>query len=54
MRNFSGGAADPIIPSIYNSTTYGDAYTTSSVRIETIFNNGIGEDPLSCNVAIFR
>jgi hypothetical protein len=54
MRSFAAGVADPVIPCIYNSTTYGDAYTTSSVRIETIFNNGTGADPLSCNIAIFR
>lgn len=54
MRNAVAGAADPIIGIIYNSTTYGDAYVTSSVRVKATFANSTAADPLAVNVAIFR
>lgn len=53
MRNFSG-VADPVIAVISNSTTYSDSYSTSSLRLKTIFYNASGQDPLAVNVAIFR
>jgi hypothetical protein len=54
MRNAVAGVADPVIGSVYNDTTYGTAYTTTSVRIETTFGGSASADPLAVNVSIFR
>ena len=54
MRNAVAGVADPVIGSVYNDTTYGNAYTTTSVRIETTFGTSASADPLGVNAAIFR
>jgi hypothetical protein len=54
MRNAVAGVADPVVGSVYNDTTYGTAYTTTSVRIETTFGSSASADPLAVNVSIFR
>ena len=54
MRNAAAGVADPVIGSVYNDTTYGNAYTTTNVRIETTFGASASADPLAVNAAIFR
>jgi len=54
MRNSAAGAADPVIVSIYNDTTYSTSYGTSFIRIETTFSNATAQDPLAVNIAIFR
>jgi hypothetical protein len=54
MRNAVAGVADPVVGSVYNDTTYGTSYTTTSVRIETSFGSSASADPLAVNAAIFR
>ena len=55
MRDFSVGAADPVVVVNANSTSFSYAYTTTAARIKTqITSTNALADPLAVNVVVFR
>ena len=56
MRNgASGGGNSGVSVAPFGSTTYANAFTSSTVRIQTIFDtSSVTTDPLAVSVAIFR
>jgi len=55
MRNIAEGtSAQPLTIRPYHSTVYGDAFTTTSIRLKSTVYSGSVDDPLACSVAIFR
>ena len=55
-RSIGSGTYTGITTMPLGSSNYGDAFSTSSIRIQTIFNSGnlLNVDPLAVNVVIFR
>jgi len=55
-RSIGGGSYTGIITMPLGSSNYGDAFNTSSIRIQTLYTTGsmLNVDPLTINVAIFR
>ena len=54
-RSIGSGTYAGIITMPLGSSNYGDAFNTSSIRIQTLFTTGsmLNVDPLTINVAIF-